>query len=151
MESQSMMMDPQDPTRRLKRLDNDYLQDRGAQKSKHPPGIWPGAEQDYCVTETMGAIYDRTKEHLYHGDAAIVRLRQMLGKAARELQEGIDPPGVNGEIALPQDSLGGHRHRPGRRPMARRYGRRRDGDPRTATAVAQGEQDKERRRICLRE
>ena len=47
----------------------------------------------------MGAIYDRTKEHLYHGDAAIVRLRQMLGKAARELQEGIDPPGVNGEIA----------------------------------------------------
>ena len=99
MESQSMMMDPQDPSRRLKRLDNDYLQDRGAQKSKHPPGIWPGAEQDYCVTETMGPIYDRTKEHLYHGDAAIVRLRQMLGKAARELQEGIDPPGVNGEIA----------------------------------------------------
>ena len=96
--SQSMMMDPANPKLRLKRLDNDYLQDRAAQKSKHPPGIWPGAEQDYCVTETMGPIYDRTKEHLYHGDAAIVRLRQMLGKAARDLQEGVEPPGVNGEI-----------------------------------------------------
>jgi phenylpropionate dioxygenase-like ring-hydroxylating dioxygenase large terminal subunit len=94
-----LLSDPDDPKLRLKRLANDYQQDRAAQKSKNPPGIYPIAEQDYCVTETMGPIMDRTKEHLYHGDAAIIRLRQMLGKAARDLQEGIDPPGTNGEIA----------------------------------------------------
>ena len=97
-EERRALFDPVDPTLRLKRMDNEFLQDRDAQWSVHPPGIMPIAEQDYCVTETMGAIMDRTKEHLYHGDAAIVRLRQMLAKAARNLQEGIDPPGVNGEI-----------------------------------------------------
>ena len=92
------LRDSQDQRLRLKRLDNDYQQDRVAQKSTNPPGIYPIAEQDYCVTETMGAIMDRTKEHLYHADAAVIRLRQMLGKAARDLQEGIEPPGVHGEL-----------------------------------------------------
>ena len=92
------LRDSQDQRLRLKRLDNDYQQDRAAQKSTNPPGIYPIAEQDYCVTETMGTIMDRTKEHLYHADAAVIRLRQMLGKAARDLQEGIEPPGVHGEL-----------------------------------------------------
>ena len=93
------MMDPAHPSLRLKRMDNDYMQDRKAQKEINPPGIWPGAEQDYCVTETMGKVMDRPKEHLYAGDAAIIRLRQMLGQPARKLQEGIEPPGLDGSIA----------------------------------------------------
>ena len=96
--ARSMLMDPANPSLRLKRMDNDYMQDRKAQKEINPPGIWPGAEQDYCVTETMGSVMDRTKEHLYGGDAAIIRLRQMLGKTARNLQEGIEPPGTDGSI-----------------------------------------------------
>ena len=96
--ARSMIMDPADPSRRLMRVDNDYMQDRKAQKEVNPPGIYPGAEQDYCVTETMGTVMDRTKEHLYGGDSAIIRLRQMLGKSARDLQEGIEPPGADGSI-----------------------------------------------------
>ena len=98
IQANQMIRDPEDPRRRLKRLDNDYMQDREAQRNVHPPGITPIPEQDYCVTESMGPIMDRTREHLYHGDAAVIRLRQMLAKAARDLQEGIDPPGVHGEI-----------------------------------------------------
>ena len=94
-----MMMDPANPGLRLKRMSNDYMQDRKAQKEINPPGIWPAPEQDYCVTETMGKVMDRTKEHLYGGDAAIIRLRQMLGQTARKLQEGIEPPGLDGSVA----------------------------------------------------
>lgn len=87
----STYMDPANPKLRLVRADNDYMIDRKAQKTTALSGIWPAAEQDYAVTESMGPIYDRTKEHLYGGDAAIIRLRQMLAKTAKNLQEGIEP------------------------------------------------------------
>ena len=51
------------------------------------------------ATESMGSIMDRTEEHLYHADAAIIRYRQLLLSAARDLQEGQDPPGVDGRVA----------------------------------------------------
>ena len=95
----ALLQDPDNPKLRLKRMDNDYHQDRVAQKTTNPPGVWPIPEQDYVVTETMGPIMDRTKEHLYHGDAAIIRLRQMLVSASRDLEEGIEPPGMDGSIA----------------------------------------------------
>ena len=87
-------MDPNDPKRRLKRADNDYMIDRKAQKEEFFAGITPVAEQDYALIESMGSIYDRTQEYLYPGDSAVIRVRQMLGKLARNLQEGIEPPGL---------------------------------------------------------
>jgi hypothetical protein len=93
-----MLMDPADPTRRLKRRDNDYLIDRAAQKKTLMAGIWPIPEQDYAVTESMGAIADRTREHLYPADAAIIRLRQMLIRAAKNLEAGQEPPGLDPSI-----------------------------------------------------
>ena len=89
-----MLMDPNDPKRRLKRSDNDYMIDRKAQKEEFFAGITPVAEQDYALIESMGSIYDRTQEYLYPGDSAVIRVRQMLGKLARNLQEGIEPPGL---------------------------------------------------------
>ena len=91
-------MDPADPKMRLKRMDNDYMIDRWAQKNTILAGIWPIPEQDYALIETMGPIYDRSKEHLYGGDAAIIRCRQMLLSMVRNLQEGIDPPGLDPSI-----------------------------------------------------
>lgn len=95
MQARSMVMDPHNPKLRLKRADNDYMLDRAAQRTKHFAGIWPIPEQDYAVTESMGRIYDRTQEQLYHADAAIIRLRQQLISAARNLEQGIEPPGLD--------------------------------------------------------
>jgi hypothetical protein len=50
--------------------------------------------QDAAMQESMGAIADRTKEHLSASDAAIIRLRQRLLRAAEAFSEGILPPGV---------------------------------------------------------
>ena len=46
----------------------------------------------------MWPIMDRTKEHLYSGDAAVIRLRQMLSAAARNLREGVEPPALDPSI-----------------------------------------------------
>ena len=87
-----------DRNTRRNRADNDWNIDRYAQKHTILAGIWPFGDQDYAVTESMGPILDRTKEHLYAGDAAIIRCRQMLAQAARNLQEGIEPPATNGDV-----------------------------------------------------
>jgi phthalate 4,5-dioxygenase oxygenase subunit len=94
----STYMDPEHPTLRMVRAENDYLIDRKAQKTTAFSGIWPPAEQDYAITESMGPIYDRTKEHLYGGDAAIIRLRQMLIQSVKNLQEGIEPSSLDPTI-----------------------------------------------------
>jgi len=77
--------------------DNDYLIDRQAQREMK---IWTGIEgirqQDMAVTESMGAIYDRSSEHLGTTDALIIRTRRKLIQTAKALQEhGITPPGVD--------------------------------------------------------
>ena len=43
------------------------------------------------MTDSMGAIVDRTEEHLGTTDAAIIRMRRRLIQGARDLQEGIEP------------------------------------------------------------
>ena len=88
--TENTVMDPADPKRRLKRYDNDYMIDRAAQKKTLISGILPNAEQDYAVTENMGPIMDRTQEHLYSADGAIIRLRQLMIRAAKGIDEGVD-------------------------------------------------------------
>jgi nitrite reductase/ring-hydroxylating ferredoxin subunit len=75
--------------------DNDYLIDRGEQRSKTFSGIQGIAQQDMAVTESMGLIMDRTNEHLGTSDKAIIRMRRMLIDAARNLEKGIDPPAMD--------------------------------------------------------
>ena len=101
--NRNMQMDPANPKLRLRRADNDYLIDRRAQKETLIAGIWPIPEQDYAGTESMGKIVDRTREHLYPADAAIIRLRQQLIRAAKNLQEGIEPPGI--DQAIPWEKI----------------------------------------------
>jgi hypothetical protein len=43
----------------------------------------------------MGEIYTRTREHLGTSDMAIIRMRRMLIKAAKDLANGIEPPALD--------------------------------------------------------
>jgi phenylpropionate dioxygenase-like ring-hydroxylating dioxygenase large terminal subunit len=76
---------------------NRYQQDRALMDAED--GFYSGISggsfqaQDLCVTEGR-PIQDRTQEHLGYGDRAIIAARSMLIKAIKDLQEGIDPPGV---------------------------------------------------------
>lgn len=78
--------------------DNDYLMDRAAQKAKiYYSGIKGIAIQDASLQESMGAIADRTREHLVSTDSAILKARQRLRKAALGLASGETPPGLAAE------------------------------------------------------
>ncbi len=71
--------------------DNDYFMDRELQRTKSFAGI-PGLnEQDLAVVQSMGAIYDRTHEHLGTTDMAVIAARRMLLRLARELAAGKQP------------------------------------------------------------
>ncbi len=71
---------------------NDYLIDRELQKSGISyTGIKGIPVQDRAVQESMGPVYDRTKEHLGTSDAAIIAARRLLMKAARGLEHGTAP------------------------------------------------------------
>jgi phenylpropionate dioxygenase-like ring-hydroxylating dioxygenase large terminal subunit len=98
------------------RAENDYLIDRARQRDVNFSGM-EGATpvEDAAMQESMGAIVDRTREHLSASDAAIIRLRKRLMAAAEALeQHGASPPGVtdpslyhsHGEQAL-GDGTGG--------------------------------------------
>ena len=48
------------------------------------------------MQESMGAVCDRSREHLGASDAAIVQMRRCLLNAARELEKNSKrPPGVD--------------------------------------------------------
>ena len=76
--------------------ENDYRIDREAQKSnKIYTGISGIHLQDQSVTEQMGAIADRTKEHLGSSDSMVIKTRRRIISAAINLQEGIEPKTVD--------------------------------------------------------
>ncbi len=83
--------------------DNDYLINREEQRSSTYSGIQGIAQQDMAVTESMGLIMDRTSEHLGTSDKAIIYMRRQLIQAAKNLADGIEPPGV--DPALPYTSI----------------------------------------------
>jgi phthalate 4,5-dioxygenase oxygenase subunit len=75
---------------------NDYLIDREAQRSgRSYTGIFGISEQDTAVQEGMGPIFDRTQERLGASDTAIIQMRRRLLRAAKDLQKGAEPPGLD--------------------------------------------------------
>jgi phenylpropionate dioxygenase-like ring-hydroxylating dioxygenase large terminal subunit len=70
---------------------NHYLQDRAAQRNHSFTGILGTREQDTAVVEGMGAIVDRTKEHLGTSDMAIIGMRRQLLDGAKALMGGTEP------------------------------------------------------------
>ena len=73
---------------------NDYLIDRALQASgKSFTGLKGFGTQDCAIQESMGPVVDRSREHLLPGDAAIIKLRQLLLQALRDHEEGKALPG----------------------------------------------------------
>ena len=93
---------------------NDYLIDRELQRSSSYTGIIGANAQDQGITESMGAISDKTQEHLATSDIMIARTRLRLLRAMRSLRDsGTPPPGVDdpsvyrvrsGGTLLPRDA-----------------------------------------------
>ena len=96
-------------------LSNDYFIDRQLQASGQSfTGIAGIHEQDQCVTEAMGPIYQRDHEHLGTSDAMVIRTRRALIRSANALQEHgavpatVDNPELyltrSGGVILPNDA-----------------------------------------------
>ena len=75
-------------------LQNDYLIDRVAQKTFSYSGIKTFPLQDIALIEAQwGPIAKREYEHLVSSDYMIIHVRQRLLKAARDMENGIEPDG----------------------------------------------------------
>jgi hypothetical protein len=82
---------------------NDFLIDREKQRDYSYTGIVGINQQDMAVTESMGTIYDRGHEHLGTTDGAIIRMRRLLIKAAKDLARGIEP--ATADTSLPFEKV----------------------------------------------
>jgi len=83
--------------------ENDYQINRELQKTTLYTGIENFVSQDCMVTESAGAIWDRSQEHLGTTDKSIIKMRQVLINAAKDLQRGIEPPAT--DPALPYRAI----------------------------------------------
>ncbi len=74
--------------------ENRWLQDREEMKTGWYAGMGPSfSVHDNFVTESMGPIYDRSKERLGYSDQAVVAARRVLLAAIADLAAGKEPPG----------------------------------------------------------
>ncbi|MBM2811127.1 MAG: phthalate 4,5-dioxygenase [Chloroflexi bacterium] len=84
-----------DGYRHVRNRANRYLQDREAMKTWSYSGIGTSnGPQDACVQEGMGAIEDRTEEHLGTTDQGVLLARDRLLRAIQDVLAGRDPPHV---------------------------------------------------------
>jgi phthalate 4,5-dioxygenase oxygenase subunit len=91
---------------------NNYLLDRGVQRTETFTGIDGINVQDRAVQESMGRIVDRSKEHLGPADKAVIQARRLLLEAVRTVRDGGTPRGVAptyyaltpAEAVLPRDT-----------------------------------------------
>ncbi len=73
----------------LKNASNNYGYDAGEQESETYTGMGLDINvHDQWAVESMGAIQDRTQEHLGKTDVAIIRYRRMLRAAIAAIKEG---------------------------------------------------------------
>jgi phthalate 4,5-dioxygenase len=76
---------------------NDYEIDRHKQRSRQSyTGLSSIHLEDLAITESMGALLDRSAEHLGTSDVMVIRVRRRLIAAANALREsGEAPPGAD--------------------------------------------------------
>ena len=86
-------IDVDDEYRTQRTRENGWLQDRDAMEAGTSfSGIAGVQVEDSVVQESMGAIYDRTLEHLGASDIAVIRMRRLMLDAARALAERGEAP-----------------------------------------------------------
>ncbi|HET7341885.1 MAG TPA: Rieske 2Fe-2S domain-containing protein [Methylomirabilota bacterium] len=98
--------------RSIRNKRNSYMLDRQVQKTESFTGIDGINTQDRAIQEGMGAIVDRSREHLGPADRAIIQARRLLLEAVKTVAEGGTPRGVAptygalaaAEAVLPRDT-----------------------------------------------
>jgi hypothetical protein len=80
--------------RSKKNRHNNYLLDRTVQRHESFTGIDGINAQDRAIQESMGAIVDRSREHLGPADKAIIQARRLLRQAVQAAAEGRAPNGT---------------------------------------------------------
>ena len=79
---------------RIRTQRNHYLQDRELQRTADFTGIQEFLNEDACATETMGPIYDRSREHLGLSDKGVIAVRRYLVDTVRRFKLGIEAPHI---------------------------------------------------------
>ena len=75
--------------------ENNFLWDYELQRTKLFFGVTSNPLQDGAVQQSMGPIYDRSKEHLGTADSMIIQMRKRLLEAVRQVAEGEPAPCVD--------------------------------------------------------
>jgi phenylpropionate dioxygenase-like ring-hydroxylating dioxygenase large terminal subunit len=75
--------------------DNNFLQDRDAQRRGHFTGLPSFTQEDAAVSMSGGPIRDRSKELLCAADVALPKLYRALLTCARQAMNGQDPLGLH--------------------------------------------------------
>jgi len=78
---------------------NNWLQDRAAMRAGSFTGIEGVNNEDIAMQESMGAIYDRRKEHLGTSDVAVIRMRRIMLDGVRKFTDGAPPVGLAEPVA----------------------------------------------------
>ena len=78
--------------RMIEAEENEYFIDRDVQRDKSFTGIEGIHVQDQMITESMGAIIDRSWENLAPSDIAVVRGRRVLMRALQAFEAGGPAP-----------------------------------------------------------
>jgi len=84
----------------------DYGIDREVQRTQSFTGIDGIHLQDQAITESMGPIVNRSREHLGTSDAMIIRTRRRLMRAALDVRHGMTPPALDTPALYRQRSGG---------------------------------------------
>jgi phthalate 4,5-dioxygenase oxygenase subunit len=89
--------------RKIRNLDNHFLQDRRAMREGNFTGIKGIPAQDMAMWESMGPITDRTQDYLGSSDLAVFQFRRQMIAAAKEMQTG--GPAIGTASTTPQVKL----------------------------------------------
>jgi len=92
--------------RKLRNLDNDFLQDRESMRQTFN-GIEGVIVEDHALAELQGPIVDRTRETLCATDAPIVALRDLLLHYAHAFAAGQEPALLGQDPSLAFAEIGG--------------------------------------------
>ena len=80
---------------KVRNLANHYLIDREKQKTENFTGLGPNfVIHDSMATESMGKIFDRSREHLGVSDKAVIAMRRYYLDLVNAFLRGEEPPGL---------------------------------------------------------
>jgi phthalate 4,5-dioxygenase len=85
--------------RKVRKRENLWLQDRDAMANGSMTGIIGVNNEDIAMQESMGPVYDRTKEHLGASDVAVIRMRRIMLDGLKNFEAGAPPPGLAEPVA----------------------------------------------------